>query len=325
MVFYRWMIPSWWVNLFTALTNIILFIGITETFIHYLAIPKLFLRQKYYLFFGATILCLFLNGVITLILTWLIILPFSNSYFLAIFWSWENLLYGNFFVVTAFTAISLVIKLMFDWFNIQLAIQKMEKEKINAELQSLKAQLNPHFLFNSLNMIYGEIDKRNSDARLLLVEFADLLRYQIYDCNADFIPLEKEIEYLNSYIEIQKRRKNKEAKIEFNLAGFPSGYKIAPLLFTPFVENAFKYLSNFDEEENYISISLDINNDCLNFKCINSLDSIVNYPKEMEKKGGIGIENLRKRLELIYPEKHKLLCFENKKKFEIEMEINLKN
>lgn len=325
LIFYRWMIPDLTANFLAAAANITLFIVITETFIHYRAVPFLFLRDRYKLFVAVIVLCILLNGALTLFLTWLIIQPFTNSHFQDLFWSWENLIYGNFFVVAAFTAISLAVKLTYDSLSLQKRLRRMEIEKAKAELEVLKAQLNPHFLFNSLNSIYGHIDKGNSEARHLLVRFSDLLRYQLYECDTDFVAIEKEIEYLESYVEVQKRRKSHRAQIEFRLSGCLSGYRVAPLIFIPFVENAFKFMSGYDDAENYLVIDLNGGENALHFKCVNSKesDSKTGLAEKLSKRGGMGIENARRRLQLIYPDRHRLAYNNDDKEFSVELLIEL--
>ena len=324
LVFYRWMIPTWWGNFLAAAANITLFIAISETFLYYAAIPS-FRDGKYAIFFTKVIFCILLNGTVTLFATWMIIQPFSNSHFQDLFWNWENLIYGNFFVIVAFTAISLTAKLIFDSLSLQKRMQELETEKAKAELEVLKAQLNPHFLFNSLNSIYGHIDRKNPEARHLLLRFSDLLRYQLYECNADFIAVEKEIEYVKSYVEVQKQRKSRQTRIEFLLSGCLSGYKIAPLIFIPFVENAFKFLSSHDDRENYLVIKLHGNENAIRFDCLNSKDNGYNenLTGEAAKSGGMGIENVRRRLQLLYPDKHRLSYNETKKQFSVELHIEL--
>ncbi len=324
VVFYRWALPNMWVNVPSSLVNVLLFILITETFIHYRAIPVYFKDQKYKLFAVSILICGLLNGTITLFVSWSIIQPFTNSLLTELFWNWENLVYGNFFVITAFTAMSIATKLLFDWYTLQAQMNELEKEKTRAELDSLKAQINPHFLFNSLNSIYGRIDKNNVEARNLLIQFSDLLRYQLYECNVDFIDVEKEIEHLQTFVRLHRERKSEKVKIDLKLGGRLSGYKIAPLLLVPFVENAFKFVSSHERKENYLSIELDGRQDSVFFRCLNTRDGGRNtdlYLKNGFGSGGIGLSNVQRRLELIYPGKYKLDRFEDESLFRIELTI----
>src|SRR5690606_22905121 len=119
-------------------------------------------------------------------------------------------------------------------------IRKMELEKVNAELEYLKAQVNPHFLFNSINTIYFQIDRHNELARNSLSGFSDMLRYQLYECNGTEIGIEKEIRYLKNYVSLQRMRKDENYLIFFEEHGDLTGFNVPPLLLIPFVENAFK-------------------------------------------------------------------------------------
>jgi len=316
--------PNLWVNLASSAINVIFFIIITETFIHRRAIPVYFRSGKYRLFAASVLLCGVLNATLTLFVTWSIIQPFSNSRLTDLFWSWENLIYSNFFVYAAFTAMSIATKLLFDWFALQNQIEVLEKEKIKAELDSLKAQINPHFLFNSLNSIYGRIDKRNVEARNLLIQFSDLLRYQLYECNVDFIDIEKEIEYLQTFVRLHRERKSEKLRIDLKLDGSFSGYKIAPLLLVPFVENAFKYVSTHERKDNYLLIELNGREDSVFFRCLNTRDGSRNtnlFPKNEFGSGGIGLNNVERRLKLIYPGKYKLDRYEDESLFRVELTI----
>lgn len=316
--------PNWWINVCAAMVNLILFVGITETFVHRRAIPVYFRTGKYRRFAVAMLLCGSVNAALTLVATWSIVQPFSNSWLTDLFWSWENLIYGNFFVYTAFAAMSVATKLLFDWYRVQQQIEELAKEKTKAELESLKAQLNPHFLFNSLNSIYGRIDKRNTEARNLLLRFSDLLRYQLYECQVDLIAIEKEVEYLQTFVAVQRERKSERIKIELKLVGRLSGYRIAPLLFVPFVENAFKYVSNHERAENFLMIELEGRGNALSFKCVNTIEP--NFAARAAPEinfyvGGIGLANVMRRLELIYPNRHRLDRRADDNVFSVELVI----
>lgn len=172
--------------------------------------------------------------------------------------------------------------------NIQIA-------QLGSELKYLMAQINPHFLFNGLNTIYGLIEKDNFPARNMLVQFSDLLRYNLYEANVDRIDLERETFYLENYVNMQKARAGDAQKIELSIDIQNNSQKITPLLFLPFVENAFKFASYDNERENYIRIALIQQGNQVIFECENS------YEKNDRVSGGIGVENVKRRLELLYP------------------------
>ncbi len=177
----------------------------------------------------------------------------------------------------------------------------MEKEKVKTELDYLKAQINPHALFNSLNTIYGHIEKSNQVARNTLLQFSELLRYQLYECTEEKVSLEKEISYINDFISFHRMRKDENLQINFQIENIKPGLKIAPLLLVVLIENAFKFVSNFPDRDNKICICLSTNGNILHSIFSNTKDS---QESDIGKKtNGIGVANLKRRLELLYPGK----------------------
>lgn len=181
----------------------------------------------------------------------------------------------------------------------------LEKEKTENELRFLKSQMNPHFLFNAINSIYALIRKDPDFAALTLVKFADMLRYQLYECNVDEIPIEKEISYLDNYIELEKLRKGHIIKTQYNVSASTCNFSIAPLLIIPFVENAFKYVSTCSDKRNFVTVDLSFQDDIFELSVENTVDEDIPQPKQRSW-GGIGLENVRRRLELMYKGRYAL-------------------
>jgi two-component system, LytTR family, sensor kinase len=194
----------------------------------------------------------------------------------------------------------------------QTRYEILQKEKAQAELNFLKAQINPHFLFNSINSLYAEIDKTNTGARNIVLKFSEMLRYQLYECSVEKIAIEKEVEYLGNYVALERLRKEDSLRIGFDVKGNLSGFTIAPLLFITFIENAFKYASTYDDRENSIEISLERMDSQIVFKCRNSKDRL--QSRHLADDSGIGIHNVKRRLELLYPGRHQLVI-ENEELF----------
>jgi LytS/YehU family sensor histidine kinase len=194
----------------------------------------------------------------------------------------------------------------------QRYIEKIEQEKTANELNFLRAQFNPHFLFNSINSIYGHIDKTNKPARDMLLKFSEMLRYQLYECNTEFIELERELNYIKNYIDLQKSRIDERINVTVYESGNNTNIKITPLLLTTFIENAFKYVGFNENRENYITIRLNYDDDRFIFNIVNSKDVYVN---QMEKSSGLGIVNARRRLELLYPDRHELVIIDDENFF----------
>lgn len=225
----------------------------------------------------------------------------------------------HFFLTTAGVA----IKLVFDYIRAQRRLGEMAKEKAEAELNFLKSQINPHFLFNSLNSVYFLIDKDNVDARKALHKFSEMLRYQLYEGDGEKIPVEKEINFLKDYVDLQKLRTDENYNIEFNCAPNVNGFSIEPILLIPFVENSFKHISHFtDGRKNEIRIDIARQNGEMKFAVSNTTEeNVVNG----RQNGGIGLVNVRRRLELLYPDKHDLKVNKQPGRYEIQLKLKIDN
>jgi LytS/YehU family sensor histidine kinase len=193
------------------------------------------------------------------------------------------------------------------------------KEKAEAELNFLKSQINPHFLFNSLNAVYFLIDKSNSEARESLHKFSDMLRYQLYELNGARIPIEREVGYLRDYVDMQKLRKDEQYSVEFTSSVQVKGFSIEPLLLVPFVENAFKHISHHPHKNNFVKLSLDRVNGHFIFKTENSKENI----KTPGEHGGIGLANVKRRLELLYPGRYSLNINDENELYKVELILKL--
>ena len=182
--------------------------------------------------------------------------------------------------------------------------RQQEKE---AELKLLKAQLNPHFLFNTLNNLYGLSVLKSDKLPSLMLKLSDLLRYSLYETSSVLVPLEKEIQYLENYISLEKIRLEDKTTINFEVSGNILSIKIAPMLLIVFVENAFKHLGVLNDKKSFVSVKIIEDNDELFFRCENSIDVSETENHQLEKgKSGIGLANVKKRLALLYPDKHQL-------------------
>jgi two-component system, LytTR family, sensor kinase len=222
----------------------------------------------------------------------------------------------HFFLVLSGAA----FKLMMDYTRMQQRMVEMAKEKAEAELNFLKSQINPHFLFNSLNSVYFLIEKNNAEARGALHKFSGMLRYQLYEMNGDRIPVEKEIHYLEDYVDLQKLRRDENYAVEFNCSPLVKGFSIEPLLLVPFVENAFKHISHHKNQLNFITLHLGMNNGSFHFTIENSKETI---EKTTEKHAGIGLNNVKRRLELLYPGKHRLKITNRADTFNVDLSIKI--
>jgi LytS/YehU family sensor histidine kinase len=207
-------------------------------------------------------------------------------------------------------------KLIIEKVRTDRANRVRDQQRLESELQYLKAQVNPHFLFNAINSVYFLIKKDQNLAAETLIKLSDLLRFQLYDCSDEKIAIEKEIEYLNNFIMLEKIRKGEKVRIQVNFDENLSGFYISPFLLIPFVENAFKHVSNLANGQNKIGISMKRDGDKLIATIENTTDKILN--KEV---GGIGLKNVKRRLELLYPDSHQLSSHEDDEKYCVNLSL----
>ena len=260
---------------------------------NYLLIPQLLYKKRYFLFGVSFIAMILISSMVKMnILGHLT----HNPALLGLSGNLKARIYDNiiphFFLVLSGAA----FKLMMDYTKMQQRMVEMAKEKAEAELNFLKSQINPHFLFNSLNSVYFLIEKNNVEARGALHKFSAMLRYQLYEMNGDKIAIEKEMEYLKDYVDLQKLRKDENYAVTFNCSPDVKGFSIEPLLLVPFVENAFKHISHHKDQLNFIKLNLSMANGSFYFKIENSKEVI---EKTTEKHAGIGLNNVNRRLELL--------------------------
>ena len=224
----------------------------------------------------------------------------------------------------AATTFAMSIKLAKNWLQTQRRQQMLEKEKLETELNFLKYQFNPHFLFNSINSIFFLIHKNPDVASASLAKFSELLRHQLYECNDHQIPLSKEIAYLENFIGLEKLRQNDNLEVVFKVQEQLDGQPgIAPFILMTFMENAFKHVSRHHDRPNWIRGDLQRYNASLTFTLSNSIsdeehEEVVNY-------GGIGLKNVRRRLDLIYPGKYKLDIRRDTDRFVVDFQVELMN
>ena len=281
-------------------------------------IPRFLYNKKYPVFFVAVILIIVLSaGLRALVARQMNLYIFHTSPLT----DFATLYVNSVLNISLWVLLITLGKMVLDRMQTQQQLEAMEKERVKNELDYLKAQINPHALFNSLNTIYGYIDKSNQAARNVLLQFSELLRYQLYDCSADKVSLEKEMEYLKNYIDFQRLRKDDNLIVCTSFSNIEPGLNIAPLLLVVLVENAFKFVSSFADKENKIIISITVEN--------KKLKSSFSNTKEMQQhntgtnSGGIGISNLKRRLALLYPAKHELTTNNTDDIYETHLNIDL--
>lgn len=224
----------------------------------------------------------------------------------------------NISIALFYVAFGVALQLSREYYAQRDLIRKIEIEKLNTELEYLKAQINPHFIFNSINTIYFQIDKKNHQARETLSAFSEMLRYQLYECSGKEIQVEKEVAYLKNYVDLQRMRRDENYIITFLPGDDLHGFAIAPLMLIPFVENAFKHVSHFPAD-NEIRIELWKEFDLFRFKVFNTRDN----RQPTKNSGGIGLRNVQRRLELVYNGRHTLQFDTRPQSFEVDLTLKV--
>lgn len=317
-----WMLSIYVIGEYFAISNLLKFIDfyyallfhIPLFFLVYvnlsLLIPKFLQRGKYVSYLLLTIMLLAVSyGLHELTFEFLLpLLP--TEYYMVSFTDYEVLV-TIFLIYLVFTTL---LKLSKSWYQ----LQRVEKEKLSIELNSLKSQVNPHFLFNSLNSIYSLALSKSDQTAETVLELSNLLRYMLYEVGDDKVELSKEVEMLENYIELQKLRADQSTNITFSISGDPRHMKIAPLLFFPLVENSFKHGVKGVSDAAYVDMQLDLS-EGIEFKIKNNKGQVDDM--EQGKYGGIGLENVKRRLALIYPEKHDFQVSETETDFEVKLTI----
>ncbi len=229
-------------------------------------------------------------------------------------------LIGIFIVV--FLAAS--IKLLKHWYNIQHMNQILSKEKLEAELNFLRSQIHPHFLFNTLNNLYALTIKKSDKSPEVVLRLSEMLDYMLYECNENIVSLKKEIKLIQNYIAIERLRYGHRLSIELKVKGNVSNKHIAPMLLFPFVENSFKHGVSKSVEKSWIKIKLEIEKNNLSFNIKNGLPA---HDKTEDSSGGegIGLKNVRKRLDLIYSRRYNLSINKNDNEYNVDLKIDLNN
>ncbi|SEO20515.1 Histidine kinase [Mucilaginibacter gossypiicola] len=279
-------------------------------------LPRYLLKKRYAAYFTAIILSvigyLAAQSLFDFYLYGYVVGPMRNSNLV------ESLSY-NFFSTLWYLGLMLALKLSMDWYSQQLIIQKITVEKLNAEVNFLRAQVNPHFLFNVLNNLYALTLKKSELAPDVVLKLSEMMEYMLYDSTGERVPLEKEVGYLHSYMELERLRFGGEADIDLNIDAEINGHEIAPLLLIPLVENAFKHGLARQTKSSWLRVDIGLKQSTLEVIIENAKpSSVINNGK-----GGIGLDNLRKRLDLLYPNKHELWLEDRENSFWVKLVIGL--
>lgn len=285
--------------------------------INNLITPQFLFKKKYFLFAAVTILTIAVSAW----LRTLVAMQMSQHFFHSARIDLRTVYVNSLVNISLWVLLVTIIKMVADRMQTQQQLELLEKERIQNELDYLKAQINPHALLNSLNTIYGHIDKSNQTARDILLQFSELLKYQLYECGAEKVNLQKEIAYIKNYIAFQRLRKDDSLIVIVETENISPELKIAPLLIIVLIENAFKFVSSFSGRENKIIIRILMRENWLQCNIFNTKEIRPNIIDP--ESGGIGLRNLKRRLALLYSNKHSFTINDEQDFYETNLTLDL--
>lgn len=285
--------------------------------INYFLIPRYLNRDRYFTFIFFVLIVLFMGAVIEEQVMEKIFYPDTRGE-------------GDFSVMNILTTIPdfltmigifVLAKLTWDHRTRQQQFIRLEKERSESELNFLKLQLNPHVLFNNLNNLYSFALHRSEKTPQMILQLSDILRYMLYEAVHEKVSLRREIEFLNDYINLQQMTLEERAEVTYLVQADPADFLIAPLLLVPFIENCFKHGSESKIKGIKINIELNLKGTRLSLSAYNTLGTITHEMKSGE--GGIGLDNVKRRLELLYPAKHELSIISMNDQYIVQLIIDL--
>ncbi len=214
-----------------------------------------------------------------------------------------------------------MLRFVADWFQLMATRKEIENERLTAELNFLKAQINPHFLFNTLNNLYYLAYTQSPNTTEVIAKLSQMMRYMIYDSNHDRVPLKKEVEYMENYIGLERLRLNDQIPISLKVIGEVERYTITPFIFITFLENAFKHGVSNSNPKAWVNVQLNLQDN----QCIYVVENskIKSAKPEAEEKSGIGLQNVKRRLELSYPGRHELVVQDQEEKYIVTLKLTL--
>ncbi len=283
-------------------------------------IPRMLIPGRIPLFIITSLLLLFIFSAFRLLLNHFVFYRFflpvefrPDSWF-----STEHLAVSGFWILIPFMFF-IAVYYFVNWQNAEKEKELMRRKGLEVELQTLKAQLNPHFLINTLNNLYMLVLNKSDNAPALLEKIAALFRYMLYECTVPTVTLQKEIALIRDYIELEKLRHVEEMEVRFTVDGSVDGTRIPPMLFFPLVENCFKHGTGTDVEDPGIDIRISVKDNIIEFHSENRKPEIT---RGGARDGGVGLSNIVKRLQLLYPDRHSFETTEKMYTFSVRVIVS---
>ncbi len=307
---------SFWFSFTNTLISIAVYAAVVYFNLTYL-IPHYLKKKKFYTYLGL------------LVLSVIILTPLKT---IALYFKWaqlpqlqaELLREMNLYFVPTFliAAASTLISIVSDWASHLRKEHELQTKNMQTELNFLRSQINPHFLFNTLNNLYALTLKKDPRAPEIIIKLSEMMRYMLYECNEKRVPLHKEVHYIRNYLDLERLRQGSGGTITFEVQGDLNDQQIAPLMFIPFLENAFKHGLNNQLATGFVHAELKINGQHITFFIENSKADTLPGPT-LKRSGGIGLANVRRRLELLYPGKYQLDIEDRPHTWAVRLQLDL--
>ena len=283
--------------------------------INYVLLPNFFYQKKYLLFFlSVAIVITAIISIEEFVLEQIYYPDTRGQRFAGVIYCLLDVL----------PVITILVGFKFAWdaSKKQLEVEQLQSSIKESELQFLKSQINPHFLFNNLNNLYSYAIEQSPKTSSIILELSSVLRYMLYDCKEKFVPLQKEIEHIKNFTQLNELQIEERGKVIFQTENIPSGYQIAPLILSVFVENAFKHSTASQSNDIAIDINIHVTDKgLLQFHCKNTFQPLGNT-ESLSK--GIGLQNVIKRLQILYPDAHELSINERNGEYAVLLKMQLK-
>ena len=306
-----------WQRVLTTASLQVIFASIAAYMNYFFFLPRFLVRRNPWIYFAEFAVPFAALMVIRLMLERYLIDGFTGQ---------EDWLYKSRFVVqVCMTNLFIVIfvamlRFALEWIDLETKKKEVQNEKLTAELNFLKAQINPHFLFNTLNNLYYLAYSKSENTTEVIAKLSQMMRYMIYESNHARVLLTKEIEYMLSYVSLERLRLNNQIPIKFEVIGTADNLWITPLIFITFLENAFKHGVNNSNPNAWVNISVQLRGKQCTYVVENSKTT---DSKDAGEKSGIGLKNVQRRLELSYPGQHSLEIAETPERYSIKLNLTL--
>ncbi len=307
-------------NFFFTVSNNLIRLAILGGSVYYniyVLIPKYLATKKFSSYLGFLLLLVFIISPIEVFFVYVKsqhIPEMQETLLENLNWSFVP----NLFVLGTST----LVKITLDWYQNIREKQVVETQAMQSELRFLKSQINPHFLFNTLNSLYALTLKKSDKAPEIVLKLSEMMRYMLYECNERYVPLHKEVNYIANYLDLERLRQGNNVDITFETSGNIGEQKIAPLLFIHFIENSFKHGAGNHISKGFVRIRLSVEASLIHLLIENSKPDSPLKPVH-PRSGGIGLVNVRRRLDLLYPGSYQMKIDDSPKLFSVSLKIML--